>query len=281
MFTRSLRTLSLLAITAAATSIQTSHATEVELIDIDFNDTQNYHPPALGNGPASRSTMSHITLGDPEVVPHFLGHFGRKLRFDGADHTRIALYNMPEAADATSYYMTFDLMIDPTGPGPFTIDLLAPDKRSIWFDTEIERIWLIFPDSGNTNLGSFTPGEVTKIAVRMNRETDEFFFWVNGTLRHHGTGSDDWTQELRQIGFGSPFTQEDNMRATVDNVVVTAELPCAADIDNNGDVGLSDMITVLAGWGDCDPGCQSDIQNDGATDLDDMLIVLANWGACG
>lgn len=58
---------------------------------------------------------------------------------------------------------------------------------------------------------------------------------------------------------------------------------CAADFDDNGDVGISDLLQLLAAWGPCpDPpaACDEDIDEDGDVGLSDLLILLASWGPC-
>lgn len=52
---------------------------------------------------------------------------------------------------------------------------------------------------------------------------------------------------------------------------------CTGDLDGNGDVGVDDLLTLLAAYsqnanGDCD--------DDGDTDVDDILTLISAWGAC-
>ena len=52
---------------------------------------------------------------------------------------------------------------------------------------------------------------------------------------------------------------------------------CAGDLDGNGEVGVDDILAVLAAYqqnadGDCD--------GDGDTDVDDLLLLISAWGAC-
>lgn len=61
---------------------------------------------------------------------------------------------------------------------------------------------------------------------------------------------------------------------------LTAGPTCGRDVDQDGDVGLSDLITVLAGWGYC-PSCAADVDRDDEVGLSDLLAVLADWGPCG
>ena len=52
--------------------------------------------------------------------------------------------------------------------------------------------------------------------------------------------------------------------------------PCPADLDGNGDVGASDLATLLAAWGTAG----GDLGGDGFTDAADLAALLASWGAC-
>ena len=58
---------------------------------------------------------------------------------------------------------------------------------------------------------------------------------------------------------------------------------CIADLTNDGEVGLEDIIEALAAWGGCpggEPGCYGDINLDGNVDISDLLSVLDVWGPC-
>jgi hypothetical protein len=54
---------------------------------------------------------------------------------------------------------------------------------------------------------------------------------------------------------------------------------CPADVDGNGGIDTSDLIAVLAAWGDC-PGCEADLDGNGFVDTADLIAVLAAWGPC-
>lgn len=61
---------------------------------------------------------------------------------------------------------------------------------------------------------------------------------------------------------------------------------CPADIDGGGTVNVSDLLAVIAGWGQCGgaPGsCPADISppgGDGVVNVGDLLAVIGAWGAC-
>ena len=54
---------------------------------------------------------------------------------------------------------------------------------------------------------------------------------------------------------------------------------CIADIDNNGEVNVTDLLAVIDSWGACDM-CTADINDDGFVNVSDLLIIIASWGPC-
>ena len=57
------------------------------------------------------------------------------------------------------------------------------------------------------------------------------------------------------------------------------ECECIGDIDDDGVVGVSDLLALLASWGSC-PGCNADLDGDDVVGVTDMLGLLAAWGPC-
>lgn len=54
---------------------------------------------------------------------------------------------------------------------------------------------------------------------------------------------------------------------------------CPWDLDGNGSVGASDLLSLLAQWG-TDPGGPPDFDGSGSVGASDLLALLANWGPC-
>ena len=61
--------------------------------------------------------------------------------------------------------------------------------------------------------------------------------------------------------------------------VVKGALPCPADLDGDGSVGITDLLALLGAWG-TDPGGPPDFDGDNTVGILDLLTLLANWGPC-
>lgn len=54
---------------------------------------------------------------------------------------------------------------------------------------------------------------------------------------------------------------------------------CPADLDDDGSVGILDLLALFAAWG-TNPGGPPDFDDDGSVGITDLLTLLANWGPC-
>ena len=54
---------------------------------------------------------------------------------------------------------------------------------------------------------------------------------------------------------------------------------CIGDLDGSGDVGITDLLELLAAWGP-NPGHPADLNGNGVVDINDFLELLAGWGPC-
>ena len=63
---------------------------------------------------------------------------------------------------------------------------------------------------------------------------------------------------------------------------VSDGVPCPADIDGSGDVGVKDLLFLLGAWGDCPAKgeCPADFDDSGDVGVKDLLFLLGAWGAC-
>ncbi len=53
---------------------------------------------------------------------------------------------------------------------------------------------------------------------------------------------------------------------------------CPADVNNDGVVGVTDILMVIDRWGDTDS--IADVNNDGVVNVGDVLMIVSDWGAC-
>ncbi len=56
-------------------------------------------------------------------------------------------------------------------------------------------------------------------------------------------------------------------------------VPCPADLDGSGDVGVKDLLILLGAWGP-NKGHPADFDNSGDVGVKDLLFLLGIWGPC-
>jgi hypothetical protein len=76
------------------------------------------------------------------------------------------------------------------------------------------------------------------------------------------------------------FRQRDGGPDELEVGSVGPDLACIADIDNSGDVGVTDFLELLAAWGPQPLGHPADIDHDGSVGVTDFLKLLSRWGPC-
>jgi CxxC motif-containing protein (DUF1111 family) len=54
---------------------------------------------------------------------------------------------------------------------------------------------------------------------------------------------------------------------------------CVGDFNEDGMVGIGDILAVIAAWGPC-VDCVEDIDDNDVVDITDLLTLIANWGPC-
>ena len=55
-------------------------------------------------------------------------------------------------------------------------------------------------------------------------------------------------------------------------------LACPADVNNDGNVDVSDLLAIIANWGTNDPS--TDIDGNGTVNVADLLMIIGAWGPC-
>ena len=146
---------------------------------------------------------------------------------------------------------------------------------------------------------SWFPGTASNLVIEFESQLTTGLFSVDvvqvralmgpGTVDSDGDGTPDEldgcpTDPNKTVpavcGCGSPDVDPDG-----DGIVNCDSGACggcagAADIDCDGIVGITDLLSLLGQWGPCDPApasCPADVDRDGTVGLTDFLAVLAEW----
>jgi len=70
----------------------------------------------------------------------------------------------------------------------------------------------------------------------------------------------------------------------IDGVTLIAEevscesIPCLGDLNQDGQVNISDLLSLIDAWGATDSS--ADIDGNGIVDVTDMLMLISAWGEC-
>ncbi|MEE2819048.1 MAG: dockerin type I domain-containing protein [Planctomycetota bacterium] len=56
--------------------------------------------------------------------------------------------------------------------------------------------------------------------------------------------------------------------------------PCFGDINGDGSVSVTDLLEIIAAWGNCSEDCSADLDEDGTVGVTDLLELIAAWGDC-
>jgi hypothetical protein len=92
----------------------------------------------------------------------------------------------------------------------------------------------------------------------------------------HGTGNKPNNTEVDvSLIYGDYYFTEALLRY----LTLTGCSGCAADIDDDGIVGITDLLALLATWS-MGFGAPGDIDCDGTVGVADLLALLAHWGPC-
>ena len=112
---------------------------------------------------------------------------------------------------------------------------------------------------------------------------------VNGGWVHVSFSVNDFAGDISQVQLR--FTASDEgadtqsvVEAGVDAIMVSAVdcddvTQCPADANGDGIVNVSDLLEIVATWGECG-GCGGDVNGDGWVNVADLLACIDAWGAC-
>lgn len=85
---------------------------------------------------------------------------------------------------------------------------------------------------------------------------------------------------FNENGAGTSLVRLDNTAyATQLMAWLSGRLTCGGDVDADGQVNSSDLLSILAAWGAADDGPE-DLDGSGSVGVSDLLAVLSGWGPC-
>ncbi len=140
---------------------------------------------------------------------------------------------------------------------PFPSDGL-PHHYALTVDADADVSWLYIDGAPVVELGFAITTTSGGDATRFGRQYAPFLEHFNGEL-----------DEVR----------------IYDHALSDAEIEClsmftcAEDLDCDGIVGSSDLVTLLGAWGP-NPGHPADLDGDGVVGSPDLLMLLGAWGPC-
>ncbi len=78
----------------------------------------------------------------------------------------------------------------------------------------------------------------------------------------------------------NPVPPSRSAQASFDFTFGVTGLPCPWDLDVDGNVGVTDLVTLLAAWGPVPTPDPPDFDGDGNVGVTDLVELVLNWGPC-
>jgi hypothetical protein len=94
------------------------------------------------------------------------------------------------------------------------------------------------------------------------------------------TGTFSWTAPAAPVSYTFTVRASDDGNPPLsdsETITVAVIATCPADLDGDGQVGIGDLLIMLAAWGTSGPG---DLDGSGAVGITDLLSLLKSWGPC-
>ena len=116
---------------------------------------------------------------------------------------------------------------------------------------------------------------------------DTGFIWRDGVMKNLNDliSPGRQLQISRAVGINdtgqiAATAHSDSLNATVGLLLSPTQQSIPGDLDNDGQVGVSDLLILLLNWGPCQgcEDCPADLDNNCVVGVSDLLILLANWG---
>ena len=171
--------------------------------------------------------------------------------------------------------------------------------RGRFFDPELNAtVWRAFAfiNGQPINLGTL-PGIEKSFATGINDDQTVVgfaqipplvaFVWQDGKMTAlnelipPGLGLDfNSAHGINQAGQIAAMAHSDDLDATVGVLLSPVGTAVPGDLDNDGQVGVKDLLILLGNWGSCEDcaACAADLDRNGVVGVSDLLILLGNWG---
>ena len=193
-----------------------------------------------------------------------------------------------------------DATPDPDGTMAFVTENGPPGSQAASFDVDGGPTFLVSPVidlAGSESVVSYArwaftaTGVTDSLIVEVSDDGGDTWVFVESVKNTNGTwetatflvGDYVALTSQMQVRFGVCDCPNDSVtEAGIDDFVVTAICAapeCAADLDGDDTVGITDFLALLAAWGP-NPGHPADLDGDGSVGITDFLQLLANWGPC-
>ena len=119
--------------------------------------------------------------------------------------------------------------------------------------------------------GAYVDGDGNCMSQVCDTDEDGAFDCVDGCP------TDPNKTEPGDCGCGNPETDTDG-----DGIPDCIDDPCPADLDDDHDVDVTDLLGLIGSWGPCDPEtpCPADVDGSGDVGVLDLLALIASWGDC-
>ena len=184
------------------------------------------------------------------------------------DFTTVDFTGFPEGTFITDQYADLGILFTDGNDSihfrpSFVNDGVGLDGNgniTVVFDTPQAWIGVDFP--GDLQIDLFSEGRLIHTSVFIAGGIGNFGGLVSDQRFDMAVLMDfplDFEAEIDDLHFGPPV--------------------CTADIDEDGKVGITDFLALLAAWGP-NPGHPADFDGDGVVGIVDFLQLLAAWGAC-
>lgn len=264
------------------------------LYDLDFSTPPHTvgQPPVTGSGAAPRQTVSSVNHGNPTVVAAHGPMAVQPCRFNSVDGTgdqiELRLDDLPAS---NRYYLAADIVLTDAPVSPlaqFNVIFDAPTVRVIDFcGNGIVR--LLDPNLGPLEFPGLLIGDVVRLEVEVDLDTDIWRVSLDGDLLHEGSFGP--STGIESVRFSTDVSQPlEPIRAGLDNVRIDTAFPsdqAACDRLTFGDLTLGtqydagDVFTsegvllTVVGYSQPIGPCGNPL------DLGGFVQVVNDNGACG